>query len=160
MVPERESHTRFGHTRGMVPLLALITMVVSTQALPVGWTPDLAQAAMEVTAWEEGRNCAVCPRGDQGRSVTTWQIWARDEAHRRQLEADAGLAARTALQAMTDGARLCPEHPLAPYCGGCDVLAAQEIGDRRLATAQFMVELRRRLHYRYAATTSADARDR
>lgn len=122
-------------------ILAIIALVVSTSVLPAGWTPEFTQQVMEVTAWEEGRNCLVCARGDHGHSVTTWQIWARDEAHRRQLEANPELAARYALHVMVLGAKICPAHPLAPYCGGCNSKAAQEISDHRMDLAGFYTEL-------------------
>ena len=120
-------------------LAQAITFAVQTDGAPKGWSPELAASALLVSAWDEGRWCYHCKRGDGGRSVTTWQIKSRDEAHARALESNDVFAARTALAIIRIGAEQCPGHELAPYAGGCNVPRARAMSDRRMRQARALL---------------------
>lgn len=117
-------------------LAQAITFAVQTDGAPKGWSPELAAAALLVSAWQEGAFCYRCRRGDGGHSVTTFQIKTRSEAQARALESNDALAARVALKIIRDGAAICPSHELAPYTGGCNVPVARAVSDRRMRAAR------------------------
>jgi hypothetical protein len=119
-----------------------IARAVTEEASPVFDSRRVDAAALVITAWEEGRFCFRCRRGDTSdqsklpASVGTWQIRATSETWARRIESDPILGARIALGTMRESARICPEHPLAPYCGSCSNSIARGIGDRRIEQAR------------------------
>ena len=98
-----------------------------------------------VSAWQEGHFCAgtgpSCPRGDHGHSAGTFQVqgWADSQwsADLTDLyERDLGAAAVAAYAVVIEGARRCPEEPLALYCGGSCSPIARILGHARLEAAR------------------------
>ncbi len=116
-----------------------IALDCRTDHTALGGSCELDAAAMVATAWEEGRFCTECLRGDHGLSVTTWQLRTPDPDLRERLDRAPLAAARRAYFIMRAGAQLCPDAPLAPYAGGCHNRAARAIGERRQAAAQCLL---------------------
>lgn len=124
-------------------LAQAIAYVVTHDATPTGWTPELAAAVLVVTAHEESRFGANAKRGDVGMrgrvaSVCAFQIAATTEARARLLEMDLIACTRAALAIVriTVDRALCVDAPLAPYCGGCGNAAARAISARRMSAAR------------------------
>jgi hypothetical protein len=105
---------------------AAIAHVVAHDPLPPGWTPRYAAAALVVTAWDESR-FRMGVVGDGGRARCAMQVWGPES-----LARDPVACVRWALAIMREGYRVCPEVPLAPYCGGCRGLRARDIARHRM----------------------------
>lgn len=129
--------------KDLVPrdLAQAIALVVAVDGGVKDWGEELTAAALVVSAWQEGRFCTHCKRGDGGVAVTTFQIHARSEEHARQLEGSNVAAARAALYIIREGARICPDRPLAPYCGGCRVGRARSMGQARMQEARRLASM-------------------
>jgi hypothetical protein len=119
---------------------AAIAQVASEDAPPSGYTAEEGAAMLTVSLYEEGRFCigASCGRGDKGKSVCSGQVRAFSEAHARQLELSPLACARGAYAIIRGGAAICPDAPLAPYCGGCNAHPAREMAERRWRKAEWL----------------------
>jgi len=122
-----------------------IAYVVTAERESVFETREVDAAILVVIAWEEGRFCLICKRGDRSLhpfgSVSTFQIRATSEAQARALESNPRYAAGTALHFVRESARSCPGSPLAPYCGSCTHSIPRGIGDRRIYLAKKILGL-------------------
>lgn len=110
-------------------------------AISMAATTKLEAAVLVATAYEEGRYCTACARGDGGRARSTYQIHPTSEAQGALLDRDPWYAARLAVWLVRLSARVCPDSPLAPYAGGCRSQAARNISARRMRLAEAIVEV-------------------
>lgn len=127
------------HTGNAYPVALAVHQVVTLDPPPPGETSEQFAAELLVYAWEEGRYCGTCSRGDGGRAVCTAQVWARDARQARELEGSFFACMRAAGHILRLGARYCPANHGAPYCGGCKNAAAENIARRREEKARRMV---------------------
>jgi hypothetical protein len=135
-------HPLAQRTGGAHAFAQAIAFVVESDEPPPGMTREMGAALLVVTAWEEGRFCVGCRRGDRGVSVCTFQVRAFSERHAQQLEASPVACTRAAYATMRASVRICPDAPLAPYAGGCLSPAARAIAARRLALAASLTNAR------------------
>jgi hypothetical protein len=122
-----------------------IAAVVSADPPPEGYSDVEGAAMLVVSLAEEGHFClGNCLRGDAGSSVCTAQVMVRGdtqaaESRRLELEASPLACARAAYATIRAGVTVCPEAPLAPYCGGCDNATARSMGERRWRRAEWVL---------------------
>ena len=104
---------------------------------------ELDAVALAVSAEAEGHLClgAACLRGDHGRSSSTFQVMGRTVADTERYERDLGAATHQAYVVLRRGAEMCPEEPLAPYCGGCGRRGARALARPRLDMARAILEI-------------------
>jgi hypothetical protein len=104
---------------------------------------ELDAVALAVSAEQEGRLClgGACLRGDHGRSASTFQVMGRTAADTARYERDLGAATHRAYAVLRAGAALCPNEPLAPYCGGCWRRGARALARPRLELARAILEI-------------------
>jgi hypothetical protein len=107
----------------------MICMIAVVLGLKMGALLDQA-VLLGVTMYAESR-CDVGAIGDNGRARGGFQLWHATGT----LEGDA----RSALWIIRHGAGSCPDAPLAPYCGGCDVPEARRISETRVGLARDIV---------------------
>ncbi len=103
---------------------------------------ELDAIALAVTAEKEGQLClgTGCALGDHGRSASTFQVMGRTPAETDRYEHDLTAATHQAYVVLRRGAEMCPEEPLAPYCGGCGRRGARALARPRLELARAILE--------------------
>jgi hypothetical protein len=104
---------------------------------------ELDAIALAVSAEDEGQLClgTACARGDHGRSSSTFQVMGRTAAETDRYERDLTAATRQAYAVLRRGAEMCPDEPLAPYCGGCTRRGARALARPRLELARAILEI-------------------
>lgn len=134
-----------GQSREAHDLATAIATVVATDARPEGWSTEWTATVLAEIAWHESRlrMDAVGPArpntdGDAG------AYCALQVEHRPELARSPVACVRAGLYILTAGAALCPEHPIAPFAGGCywpgtyrPNAAARRISDARIGEATF-----------------------
>jgi hypothetical protein len=104
---------------------------------------ELDAVALAVSAEQEGHLClgVACTRGDHGHSASTFQVMGLTAADTDRYERDLGAATHRAYAVLRAGAALCPDEPLAPYCGGCSRRGARALARPRLEMARAILEI-------------------
>lgn len=126
--------TATGHERAVARSSAIAAL---SHDPPAGWSRELGLSVMAQLSWEESRfhvdaiGPARCNAAGDCHAYCAFQV-----EHRPELLHDPVGCALVAYAIVRAGAMSCPEHPLAPFSGGCENRAAQEIGDRRLKEAR------------------------
>ena len=132
-------HPGVGPTRSEIDLARAVADIVTVDA-PMPWrSREETAAVLVVSAWEESRfrMDAVGKLGER----CALQVLPRDRAEARRLSSTAACV-RRALEILRASARLCPDAPLAPYCGSCRSGLARRRSAKRLALAASLLARR------------------
>lgn len=125
-------HQQAPRTGDAYAIASAIAWVVSHEKAPALETREFDAAVLVVTGWHESRY-RMSAVGDGGLSRCAFQVRGGP------LHDPVGCVAR-ALHFIRLGARMCPDAPLAPYCGSCRGEMPRRISAFRMAEARRILE--------------------